>query len=332
MDVSSILAEHAEKSNSKSTQIETDTPLEVDPGFLTVYDPNPIDPESYSADLESHLLSLARTGAQALLNSLFSLPIVSSPDGPLAQLPPPATHLPRAKPLPKPKPLTKWEMFAKAKGIQGKSKEKRMKKVWDEEKQEWVNSWGWKGKNKEKEEKWITEVPMGADIDYDPRKVARDERKARVAKNNKQQEANLARAQKASASSDREARKNELERTLATSRTSTASMGKFDRKLEGEKKLKGVKRKFDPTEADVAAEAKASLNLLAKMDSDARKTRITEAQRPSKKSRTGRGAGEDSMEEKVVNVRKAVRFASKGRGGIALGRESEKGKIKGKRR
>lgn len=38
-------------------------------------------------------------------------------------------------------------------------------------------------------------------------------------------------------------RKGEIDRTLAMTRTSTASMGKFDRMLEGEKKPRGVKRK-----------------------------------------------------------------------------------------
>jgi regulator of ribosome biosynthesis len=77
-----------------------------------------------------------------------------------------------------------------------------------------------------------------ADVDHDPRKVARDERKARVAKNEKQRLGNAARA-----AGPREVRKQEIERTLATSRISTASMGKFDKKLEGEKKVRGVKRK-----------------------------------------------------------------------------------------
>ena len=104
-------------------------------------------------------MSTARDGAQALIAALFSSPTTSSPDGPLAQLPPPTMQLPRAKPLPKPKPPTKWEQFAKAKGIQ---KTRRDKKVWDEEKQEWVNRWGWKGANKDKEVQWLTEVPANA--------------------------------------------------------------------------------------------------------------------------------------------------------------------------
>ena len=208
-------------------------------------------------------MSTARDGAQALMASLFALPTTSSDDGPLAQLPPPTTQLPRAKPLPKPKPPTKWEQFAKAKGIQHKKRDKR---VWDEEKQEWVNRWGWKGANKDKEVQWATEVPANAgtsltssrsprlareacsripfrhcsltDVDYDPSKAARDERKARVAKNERQRLQNLARG--AANTADR---KTQIDRTLAVTRTSTASMGRFDRTLEGEKKLKGVKRK-----------------------------------------------------------------------------------------
>lgn len=74
---------------------------------------------------------------------------------------------------------------------------------------------------------------------YDPVKVARDERKARVAKNEKQRLGNVARA----APSERDQRKKEIDTTLASTRISTASMGKFDKKLDGEKKLRGVKRK-----------------------------------------------------------------------------------------
>ncbi|SJL02322.1 related to RRS1-regulator of ribosome biogenesis [Armillaria ostoyae] len=307
MDVSNILASHAAK--YQSITVEKETSLDVDVGYLTVTDPNPIDEDSYKSNLEEHLRSLARDGVQSLFSSLFTLPTKNSDDGPLAQLPPPKTQLPRAKPLPKPKPPTKWEQFAAAKGIQ---KKRRDKKEWDEERQEWVNRWGKDGKNKQLEEQWITEVPLNADVDHDPRKVAREERKARVAKNEKQRQGNLARAQGPSSSvadtNPREQRKNEITKTLSSARISTASMGRFDKKLEGEKKMRGVKRKFDANEQPVEHEKNASLALLSKMDSDARKTR---AAPPS-------GDG-------VVNVRKAVRFASKGRGGIALGRESSGG-------
>ncbi|KAF8239058.1 RRS1-domain-containing protein [Tricholoma matsutake] len=309
MDVSHILASNAAK--YQSIKVEKEIPLEVDAGFLSVTDLNPVDEESYNAILEDHLQSLARDGVQALFSSLFSLPTRPSPDGPLAQLPPPKYQLPREKPLPKPKPPTKWEAFAKAKGIQKKVREK---KVWDEERQEWVNRWGRDGKNKQSEEQWITEVPANADVDHDPRKVARDSRKDRIAKNEKKHLQNVARANGSSNAAafkthPRDERKNDIERTLVTARISTASMGKFDKKLEGEKKLRGVKRKFDPTEASAHDEKQASLALIQRMDSDAKKMR-----------------SEPRKEESLLNVRKAVRFASKGRGGLALGREVASGK------
>ncbi|KAJ7074145.1 ribosome biogenesis regulatory protein-domain-containing protein [Mycena amicta] len=299
MDVSGILAANADK--YQSVAVEKETPLEVDAGLLLVTDLNPIDEESYSENLEEHLQSLARDGVQALLGSLFSLPTQRSDEGPLAELPPPTAAVPRSKPLPKPKPLTKWEQFAKAKGIQHRTRDKR---VWDEERQEWVNRWGHEGKNKQLEEQWITEVPANAVVDFDPRKAARDERKARVAKNEKQHLANVSRAQG-------NPRKTEIDKTLASTRASTASMGKFDKKLDGEKKMRGVKRKFEPTEKSLEVEKNASLALLSRMDSDAKKARR-----------------EPPAPEKVLNERKAVRFASKGRGGIALAREAAGGKAK----
>ena len=81
------------------------------------------------------------------------------------------------------------------------------------------------------------------DVDYDPAKAARDARKARVAKNERQHQQNLSRAAQGAGTSGGSERKKAIDRTLAVTRSSTASMGKFDRQLEGEKKLKGVKRK-----------------------------------------------------------------------------------------
>lgn len=116
-------------------------------------------PAFYRTNLEDYLTSTARDGVQSLVAALFALPTKASPDGPLALLPKPTTQLPRAKPLPKPKPPTKWEKFAAAKGIQHKVRDR---KVFDEEKQDWVNRWGKDGKNREKEEQWLSEVPANA--------------------------------------------------------------------------------------------------------------------------------------------------------------------------
>lgn len=78
-------------------------------------------------------------------------------------------------------------------------------------------------------------------MDVDPAQDARNARKARVAKNERQRLQNIARAQVVR--EEREQRKHDIDRTLASTRTSTASMGKFDKQLEGDKKVRGVKRK-----------------------------------------------------------------------------------------
>ncbi|THH12235.1 hypothetical protein EW145_g108 [Phellinidium pouzarii] len=309
MDVSGILAEQAQRHNA--VVVDKDIALEVDLGYLTVTDPNPVDENEYKHDLEAYLQSTARIGAQVLLSALLQCQTRPSADGPLTLLPPPTTLLPRAKPLPVPKPPTKWEQFARAKGIQNRRKDL---KEWDEERGEWRARWGHSGKNKEEEGAWLNEVKANADVEADPEKEARAERKARIAKNERQQMQNAARASRGS--SERSVQKAEIERTLATTRVSTASMGRFDFKLEGEKKLRGVKRKYDPTERPVEDEKKSSLALISKLDGSTKKTR------------------KDG--DAVLNVRKAVRFVSKGKGGVALTREvtlkkGSKTKSEGKR-
>ncbi|KAI5119603.1 hypothetical protein M0805_005773 [Coniferiporia weirii] len=295
MDVSEILAVQAERHNAVTVDMDID--LAIDLGYLVVTDTNPVDEEQYKHDLEAHLESNARAGAQVLLSALLQCPTRPSPDGPLTLLSPPTTQLPRTKPVPAPRPPTKWEQFARAKGIQ---KHRKDRKEWDEERGEWRARWGRNALNKEEEGAWLNEVKANADVDADPEKEARAARKARVSKNERQQLQNAARA--AGATSERGAQKAEIDRTLAMTRVSTASMGKFDRKLDGEKKLRGVKRKFDPAEQSVADEKKASLALISKLDGKTRKSK-------------------DSGDP-VLNVRKAVRFASKGRGGAALAREA----------
>ncbi|OBZ70190.1 Ribosome biogenesis regulatory [Grifola frondosa] len=314
-------AEHAAK--QKSVLVEKDIPLEVDTGFLTVTDLNPVDTESYEANLEDYLLSTARDGVQTLLAALFSLPTTSSPDGPLAKVPPPTTQLPRAKPLPKPKPQQNGREFANAKGIQHRKKEK---KVWDEEKQEWVDRWGWKGANKKEEGQWLTEVRANADVDHDPSKKSRYERKAKVAKNERQHQQNMARAAQqngpstSAAASTVPERKKQIDRTLAVTRSSTASMGKFDKTLDGEKKLKGIKRKFEANEMPAANEKSNNLAILSKLDREPL----------AKKTRKGPQESAPGSSD-VLNVRKAIRSASRGKGSAALAREGGgKGK-KGRR-
>jgi len=61
-----------------------------------------------------------------------------------------------------------------------------------------------------------------------------------------------------------------------------------------------VKRKFEPTESN---ETKNSLAIIQKLDGDSKRSK--------------KDGGDD-----VLNVRKAIRTASRGRGAVALGRDS----------
>jgi len=66
--------------------------------------------------------------------------------------------------VPKPKPETRWEKFAKAKGIK---KRKKDKLVYDEETQSWKRRYGYGGATDDKDE-WIvpakdTDVADGTD-------------------------------------------------------------------------------------------------------------------------------------------------------------------------
>jgi len=176
-------------------------------------------------------------------------------------------------------------------------------------------------------------------VDHDPSNEARAARKAHMAKNEQQRLKNLARSQRGQASTAMATttkargalseRKGEIEHTLAMTRASTASMGKFDRMLEGEKKPRGGKRKFEPTERSVDAEKSANLALIRKLENSSSSKR---AKRGGGEDGAGGGDGKD-----VLNVRKAVRFASRGEGAVALARKSastahsRKQKQKGKR-
>ncbi|KMQ48559.1 hypothetical protein HL42_0664 [Trichophyton rubrum] len=153
--------------------VEKPTPYVFDLGNLMALDANPIDlPQSAKSSpliLNQSLKATARDGAQCLVNQLLTTcPITSSmQDGVLLTLPRPTTMVPRFKPLPTPKPPTKWELFARKKGI-GKyntklgsglaDTERKKNLVYDEDKGEWVPKWGYKGKNKGTEDDWLVEV------------------------------------------------------------------------------------------------------------------------------------------------------------------------------
>ncbi|PWY96847.1 RRS1-domain-containing protein [Testicularia cyperi] len=326
----------ASSSKYKPTAVnEGETPYQFDLGLLTSINPNPLDVKAYRASTADYLSSLARDGVQALVNKVFALPITRDAEyGPLAALPAFTSKLPREKSLPKPKPLTKWEKFAKQKGIQSKKKDKL---IYDEETQTWVPRWGYKGANKDFEDQWIHEIKNNGENDLDPGKTAKKERLAKIKKNESQRIRNVARAAGETSSSSsagvlaskgaaladanaaklaraahRERRKAELEADILRNRASTASLGRFDNSLPGESKPKGIKRKFDPTEQNTSHERSANLALLDKLGTAAMR----------KKAITARGQGD----AEIVNTRKAVQFATAGHGVTSMRSKPSTGK------
>ncbi|GAA5927142.1 hypothetical protein JCM1841_006061 [Sporobolomyces salmonicolor] len=324
MDVSEILEQSQAK--QKAISVTKELPVEFDLGLLACFDPNPIDQESYQQDKEQTLLTNARDGIQLLVNEIWSQKTRIVDEGLIADLPPISTALPREKPLPKPAALTKWQAFANAKGIA--PKEKKDKMVYDEERQEWVPRWGYKGKNKDKEDQWIHEVPNNADPNFDPVASARADRKARSLKNESQRLKNLQRAASNAASqvksketrmSEREQRKVALDRELKTTKKSTASLGKFDEKLKGEGKEKNVKRKFEANELPSSSERAKSLSILTAIG----------ATPSNKRTRVSDDAPNARQETKgLVNERKAIKKLTGGKGVTSL--EGKKGGRGGK--
>jgi regulator of ribosome biosynthesis len=107
-------------------------------------------------ELEQALLEVSRDNTQLLLNKVFALPTASVDVGVLAQLPKPTTHLPREKPVPVPKPLTRWEKFAKDKGIH---KTKRSRLEFDDESGEYLPRYGSGSKKNDPMQDWAIPIP-----------------------------------------------------------------------------------------------------------------------------------------------------------------------------
>ena len=148
----------------------------------------------------------------------------------MANLPPPKTVIPREKPVPVPKPPTKWEQYAKEKGI---TKQKKSKMVWDDAVKEWIPRFGYKKAKAETEKNWIMEYKEGDD--QDPREKAIEEKREKVAKNELQRLRNIARAKKTKVPGvgltpmvpTESQRSDDLKKASALAKTSTASLGKF---------------------------------------------------------------------------------------------------------
>ncbi|CAH9068550.1 unnamed protein product [Cuscuta europaea] len=246
------------------SEVAASTHYQIDLGNLMAYNPLHCfaSPPTSREELAQEVLKEGTRLVQAVADSLFNLPSTEDRDGPVVKLPPPRTRLPRAKPFPKPMPPTKWEQFAKKKGIKN---HKKVKFLFDEQTGTWKRRWGYDRVNDDKD----IAIIKAKDTDEpgeDPFAKRRQEKKKRVEKQEKNRYQNLKDAAKVGAlpshvqlaatslpitgtqTVPRKVGKVELGNVAGMAATATASGGKFDKKLPGEKPLKHDKkfRKFLP--------------------------------------------------------------------------------------
>jgi regulator of ribosome biosynthesis len=183
--------------------VDKPTPYTFDLALLVATDPNPLTIPSQPGDSrEQHLADTTRDGAQSLINQLLTTcRITSTPEGVHLTLPPISTPLPREKPLPAQKPPTRWERFAKKKGLTSKTRDQRRNLAFDEETQQWRPKWGYGGMNKKGEDdNWLVEVDQKKEREAKEkgatlRSEGRRDRKERVRRNERSMRRNDRQAQ-----------------------------------------------------------------------------------------------------------------------------------------
>uniref|UniRef100_A0A336M239 Ribosome biogenesis regulatory protein n=1 Tax=Culicoides sonorensis TaxID=179676 RepID=A0A336M239_CULSO len=241
--VQSVLQrEQEELAKYKPITVEKKEEVALDLGHLMCTDPNDLDEEQLKNNPDQYLLDLTRDNTQLLLNEIWKLETERVDEEIVAKLPAPKLPLPRSRKLPEPKPLTRWEKFAKEKGI---VKRKKDKKVWDEVMGDWVPTWGAKRAKVEKEKDWILEVPKNVDPMTDMFEKKADLKKEKIAKNEVNRLKNIARAEKiqlprAGIVSADAASSKQLLTAVTIAKASTASVGKFQDKLPKEKEARGI--------------------------------------------------------------------------------------------
>ncbi|XP_052784785.1 ribosome biogenesis regulatory protein homolog [Mya arenaria] len=269
--VENVLREAAEKeAKYKTTEVIKDIDLDIDAGNLFTYDSNPFDSKKTRSNREAFLKDLARDNTQLLINKIWQLPTERIENVVVAQLPGPSTPIPREKPVPKPKPETKWEKYAKIKGIQNK---KKSRMVWDEESKTYKPRWGYK-RGRDETKSFALVVPQNVDPYEDQFAKKMSEKKERVAKNELQRLRNIARGQGKKVpgvglTPTETPNKDYLSKALAVAKTSTASIGKFTDKLPKEKAPKnmGKKRKFQSNHGDIKTEMTRQMDILNNLHS-----------------------------------------------------------------
>ncbi|KAJ3383148.1 Rhodanese- sulfurtransferase [Entophlyctis sp. JEL0112] len=254
--------------------------VDVDAGALACSDSTLVVTSRLSADaIDMMLQQRTATCVQALLDVVFALPPAARSEsggvGVLVDLPPRIAQIPRALPPPPPAgtALTRWEQFAKAKGI---VKKKKTRRVFDETTNKLKVRYGFDEKRDRSAvpDDWLIEVknspaaPAAATgADDDAYAIRAREKSARISKNKAQQRRNMLENPR-SGLTPKEARAIHLKEQIKDTRKSTASIGKFDKKVAGEEnvKFKRPKRKFDDVTGDAGQERAKVAKIVEKVN------------------------------------------------------------------
>jgi regulator of ribosome biosynthesis len=197
MDVVNKILEDENNKNDHIQQlvnVEKEIDVDIDEGTLLVSDYNTLNLKTKSK-IETNLEALTRDNVQLLINKVWSLPIKCVEEVILAELPKPKYVLPRSRTLPKPKSLTKWQQFAKDKGITTKKKG-RSKLKWDDLLQKWIPTYGYRNAEAEKQKEWLVECQDDGKPIQDPFAAFKASKNEKKAKNELQRLRNLAKAKK----------------------------------------------------------------------------------------------------------------------------------------
>ncbi|XP_037933882.1 ribosome biogenesis regulatory protein homolog [Teleopsis dalmanni] len=243
MDVVKEVLEKQKRDLEKYKPITVEKHLEcrLDVGMMLCVDPNDLENKELKNNKENYLTALTRDNTQLIINAIWELQTERVDECIVAKLPAPTTVLPRLRKVPGPKPLTKWEKFAKEKGIKKKTKDK---KTYDQVLDKWVPAYGYKRAEAEKERDWVLEVPKNVDPNEDMFQKKIDLRSEKVAKNEIQRMRNIVRARKVNVPRTgylgaEAASSSQLLTAVTVAKSSTASIGKFQQNLPKEKEARG---------------------------------------------------------------------------------------------
>jgi len=239
--------------------------LEYNLAYLAASDVHPFAEEDMKKSVGKTIRARAERNVQLLINRLFALEKKTDTAGVLLHLPPPTDHCPREKPVPVPRAETRWEKFAKERGIQ---KRKRERMVWDEDTQTWRPRYGYKREGKMAD--WLIPLKKTDPDHIDKFEEKRSMKKQKVIKNQLNRIANIDRKSKGKKSrgsipsgipsalefkrplkgNSAEAKRSKrgmaaAKDSLRKAQVSTASMGQFDDVLAGEgRRGKGIRRQY----------------------------------------------------------------------------------------